>query len=104
MFRFIVLVLVLAAGGLAYTNPTEDVVRAKLNEGVAGMSGMSQSGGGVPDILNSALAQKAQGKLGLTRQNYYLFSLYKVSVAGSAVQMPGCLIGIAGQAIPYDKC
>jgi len=40
----------------------------------------------------------------LERKDYYLFSVYKVTVAGQT--LPGCLVGIAKQVVPMtpDKC
>jgi hypothetical protein len=44
----------------------------------------------------------ATGEMQFERKDYYLFSIYKVSVGGQ--QTPGCLIGIAKQVIPYGNC
>ncbi len=109
MFRFLLVVLVLGGIGLALTNPTTDDVRAKLAATTGGTVGDVQTPvaqPGMPQAVTSALTDKMQGEMQLERTNYYLFSLYKVSVGGGtdAKQLPGCVIGIAKQAIPYDKC
>ena len=56
--------------------------------------------------MATAVQDKVQGDIQIERTNYYLFSLYKVSVGGASGgnPLPGCLIGIAKQAVPYDKC
>ena len=105
MFRFLLVVLVLGAIGLALTNPTTDDVRALLNAqaGSAAAAAPSPAGQpGMPPALTAALTDKVQGEIQLERTNYYLLSLYKVSAGGKP--LPGCVIGIAKQAIPYDKC
>jgi hypothetical protein len=106
MFRFLLVVLVLGAIGLALTNPSTDDVRALLNAQASGATGAIPSPAGaqpgLPPALTSALTDKAQGEIQLERTNYYLLSLYKVSAGGKP--LPGCVIGIAKQAIPYDKC
>ena len=109
MFRFLLVVLVLGGIGLALTNPTTDDVRAQLNAQTSAAAGAVQSPAaqpGMPQAVTSALTDKMQGEMQLERTNYYLFSLYKVSVGGGtdAKQLPGCVVGIAKQAIPYDKC
>ena len=40
----------------------------------------------------------------LERKDYYLFSIYRVTVGGQ--QLPGCLVGIAKQVVPMtpDRC
>lgn len=100
MFRFLLLVLILGGVALFFTNPDEAAVRAKLDQQAAGLTGADKSG--LPPAVTDMLTQKAQGKLTLTRENYYLFSVYKTSVGNTA--LPGCLIGVAGQAVPYDQC
>jgi hypothetical protein len=101
MFRFLLIVIVLAGVGLALTNPTTEDVRAKLDSQL-----LSQLTGGasnpVAEGLNSVLGNKAQEQIKLERTNYYVFSTYKVTLTGKT--LPGCVIGIAQQAIPYDKC
>jgi hypothetical protein len=106
MFRFLLVVLVLGAIGLALTNPTTDDVRAQLNAQTTGAVPSPAGQPVVPQAVTSALTDKMQGEIQLERTNYYLFSLYKVSVGGGTggKQLPGCVIGIAKQAIPYDKC
>jgi hypothetical protein len=53
-----------------------------------------------------AVSDKMQSQIQVSRTNYQLFSVFKVAVgpAGNAHELPGCLVGIAKQAIPYDKC
>ena len=110
MFRFLLVVLVLAAVGLYFTNPTTDDVRAQLNAQMALPAGTTAATPGMPAGLPPAVAtavqDKVQGDIQIDRTNYYLFSLYKVSVGGASGgnPLPGCLIGIAKQAVPYDKC
>ena len=116
MFRFLLFVLVVGAVGLYLTNPTTDDVRDKINAQVA-----TQTGAGVavatpdaqpalppaalPPAVGAAVTDKVQGEIQIERTNYYLFSVFKVSVGGaSGKQLPGCVIGIAKQALPYDKC
>jgi hypothetical protein len=53
----------------------------------------------MPDVPAAAIPDSA---MQLDRKDYYLFSIYKVTVGGQT--LPGCIIGIAKQAIPYDKC
>ena len=121
--RFLLIVLILAAIGLVLTNPTADDVREQINAQVAAQMGagaLSHAGGlpGVPAELQAAASEKLQNQIYIDRKNYYLFSIFKVTIGGNAVigntpegvsheggqQLPGCLIGIAKQAIPYDKC
>jgi len=113
MFRFLLVVLLLGAIGLALTNPTTDDVRAQVNARMAapagGAAGDIQTPGGqpgLPQAVTSALSDKLQGEVQIERTNYYLFSVYKVSLGGqgAGTPVPGCLIGIAKQAVPYDKC
>jgi hypothetical protein len=42
------------------------------------------------------------GAMQLDRKDYYLFSIYKVTVGGQ--QLPGCIIGVAKQAVPSTHC
>jgi hypothetical protein len=102
MFRFLLFIVVLAGAGLALTNPTVDDVRTKLDQQVA-----SQTGGGgdqgASQLVTSLLTKKVQGQVSIERKNYFFLSIFKVSVAGGK-PLPGCLIGIAYQAIPYDDC
>ena len=111
MFRLL-LVLILIAAGLALTNPTTDDVRSQINaqfasqvSGTVGTAPIGQTG--LPDAVTSLLTEKVQEELQIERKNYFVLSIFKVSVGGSnggGTPLPGCLIGIAKQAIPYDKC
>jgi hypothetical protein len=49
-------------------------------------------------------AAMPSGDMQLERKDYYLFSVYKVTVGGQ--QLPGCIVGIAKQAVPMtpDRC
>ena len=55
----------------------------------------------MPDVPGATVAQ---GEMQLDRKDYYLFSVYRVTVGGQ--QLPGCIVGIAKQAVPMtpDKC
>ncbi len=109
MFR---LLLILAAVGLLLTNPTTDEVRSQIIAhfmsqvgGGAGDAAVGQSG--FPDAVASVLTDKMQGDLQIERQNYFLLSIFKVTAGGSngnGTPLPGCVVGIARQAIPYDRC
>lgn len=57
---------------------------------------------GMPTTAVPGLTDRLTGVVQLERKDYYLFSVYKVSAGGQ--QLPGCLIGIAKQVVPYDKC
>jgi hypothetical protein len=96
MFRFLLLVIVLAGAALALTNPSTDDVQAKLDSNL--LSQLGAGGGG----LTSMLGGQSQMKITLERTNYYILSTYKVKLG--AQTLPGCIIGIAQQAVPYDKC
>jgi len=112
--RLLLIVLILAAIGLAYTNPTTDDVRSQIN--VQAMAQLSPSMG--PAELRDLATDRLQSEIHIDRKDYYLFSIFKVTIGGNAVigntpegvsheggqQLPGCIIGIAKQAIPYDKC
>lgn len=119
--RFLLIVLILAAVGLAYTNPTTDDVRSQINAHAMAQLGPSTGGGNLPDVpaeLRDLATDKLQTEIYIDRKDYYLFSIFKVTIGGNAVigntpegvsheggqQLPGCIIGIAKQAIPYDKC
>jgi len=121
--RFLLIVLVLAAIGLALTNPTADDLREQINAQVAAQlgSGTLPAAGGLPGLpaeLTAVASEKLQNEITIDRQNYYLFSIFKITIGGKDVggntpegvnheggqQLPGCLIGIAKQAIPYDRC
>jgi hypothetical protein len=107
MFRFLLLVLVVGSIALYFTNPSTDDVRTKLNGHLPAQMSGAPSGtpadqSSMPPSVPSAVLGKLQGEMQFERKDYYLFSVYKVSIGGN--QMPGCIIGIAKQAVPYDKC
>ena len=123
MFRFLLFVLVVGAIGLGLTNPTTDDVRAQINAKVEAQMGTgivpppAGSLPGIPPEIATAVTEQLQNQIYIDRKNYYLFSVFKVTVGGTAPagnaeggahqggqQLPGCLIGVAKQAIPYDKC
>ncbi len=111
MFRFLLFVLVVGAVALYLTNPTTDDVRAQINAQVATQTGAGvavpapDAPSGLPPAVGAAVSDKLQGEIQIERTNYYLFSVFKVSVGGAGGnQLPGCVIGIAKQALPYDKC
>jgi hypothetical protein len=60
--------------------------------------------GAPPAMPDVPAATIPQGEMQLDRKDYYLFSVYKVTVGGQ--QLPGCIVGIAKQAVPMtpDKC
>lgn len=104
MFRFLLLVLIAGAVGLYFTNPKEEEVRAKVDSGLLSQLGPTgpATSNPVGGAVTSMLTDKVQGQVALARTDYYLASTYKVTVGGK--QLPGCLIGIAKQVLPYDKC
>ena len=113
MLRLFLFVLIAGAIALALTNPTTDDVRAQVNAQVASQTaaGVAQpvvgEQPGMPQAVTAAVSDKLQSQIQIARTNYYLFSIFKVSVGGEGTggqQLPGCLIGVAKQAIPYDKC
>ena len=126
MGRFLLFVLVAGAVALYFTNPSTDEVRAKLGGQIpaamsappaapdlpapppapdqpappAGMPAAPPA----PDMpgVPPAVTDQLQGDMQFERKDYYLFSVYKISAGGH--QLPGCVIGIAKQVMPYDKC
>lgn len=117
--RFLLVLLILVAIGLASTNPTTDDVRGLIEAQVAAKFGPPvDSLPGVPADLSTAVSDKLKSEIYIDRKDYYLFSVFKVTVGGNYAigntpdgvsheggqQLPGCIIGIAKQAIPYDKC
>ncbi len=117
--RFLLIVLILAAIGLAYTNPSTDDVRSQINAHVAAQLAPSSAGGpDMPAELKTLATDNLQSEVYIDRKDYVLFSIFKVTIGGNAVigntpegvsheggqQLPGCIIGIAKQAFPYDKC
>jgi hypothetical protein len=133
MGRFLLFVIVVGAIALYFTNPTTEEVQAKLNGQVpAELTAAVPGAPGAPsmpaapempappaapaampappaDVLAPGAAPAgpdasamAAGSMQLDRKNYYLFSIYKVTVGGQ--QLPGCIIGVAKQAIPSTSC
>lgn len=119
--RFLLFFVVLVAVGLYFTNPSTEEVRAQLNDFAMSKVDAGVASGqlpGLPPQVGAAIGDKVSGQTFITRKDYYLFSIYHVTVGGQDVpgatpdttsheggqQLPGCLIGIAKQAIPYDKC
>ena len=105
MFRFLLIVLVATGIGLALTNPTPDEIRAKLDSQLISQLGASAGAvtqDPVGQTVTTLLGDKVQSQVLLERRNYYLLSLYRVSIGGR--ELPGCIIGIANQALPYSSC
>jgi hypothetical protein len=109
MFR---LLLILGLVGLLLTNPTTDEVRSQVMAhfapqigGGAGGAPLAQSG--FPDAVAAVVGKQLPDVVQIERQNYFVLSIYKVAVVGpnsSSTVLPGCVIGIAKQAVPYDQC
>ena len=110
MFRFLLLILVVGGIGLYFTNPSIEDVRTQIDAQVATQTSagiaMPDGQGGLPQAVSGAVSDRMQSQIQVSRTNYQLFSIFKVSIGpeGNAHELPGCLIGIAKQAIPYDKC
>jgi len=134
MGRFLLFVIVVGAVALYFTNPTTEEVQAKLNgqvpaelmavaPGAPGAPSMPSAPApsaapempappagmptppatpGAPSEPVAAPAVMPSGAMTLERKDYYLFSVYKITVAGQ--QLPGCIIGIAKQAVPSTNC
>lgn len=109
MLRFLLFVVVVGGIALYFTNPSIDDVRGQLNAAATQSStsvALPDGQSGFPQAVTGAVSDKMQSQIQVSRANYQLFSVFKVSVgpAGNAHELPGCLVGIAKQAIPYDKC
>lgn len=119
--RVLLFLVIVAAVALYFTNPNTDEVRAAINDYAASKIDAGIAGGNLPNLppqVGAAIGDKVNEQTFIQRQNYYLFSVYHVTMGGQDVpgatpetttheggqQLPGCLIGIAKQAIPYDKC
>lgn len=112
MFRFLLFVLVVGGIALYFTNPSTDDVKAALNgqlpAQLSGATGVPADQFKVPEGAPSVPGMPAQvtdvvaNEMQFERRDYYLFSVYKVSIGGQ--QTPGCLIGVAKQVVPYAQC
>ena len=120
MFRFLLFVLVIGSVGLYLTNPTTAEVQGQLGGQLPPqLTGAPVPPGALPDVqqppVPTPVAPGAppampdvpaaiipQGEMQLDRKDYYLFSVYKITVGGQ--QLPGCIVGIAKQAIPMTQC
>ena len=136
MLRFLLFVIVVGAVGLYFTNPTTAEVQAQLgNQLPPQLTGAPMdpaapalppppdqpappaapdvqqppeppavAPGAPPAMPDVPEAKIPAGEMQLDRKDYYLFSVYRVTVGGQ--QMPGCIVGIAKQAVPMtpDKC
>ena len=104
--RFLLFLILVGAVALYFTNPSTDDVKAALNgqlpAQLSGATGVPADQFNVPAGVPSSVTDTIAGEMQLDRSNYYLFSVYKVSIRGQ--QTPGCLIGDAKQVVPYDKC
>lgn len=120
--RLLLLLLIMGAVGLYYTNPTTQEARAKVKAEMLSQLGLPVGGvpsiPGLPGEFGALASDRLTREIQLDRQDYYLFSVFKVTIGGSNAtgatpegvspqggqQLPGCLIGVAAQVVPYDKC
>ena len=106
------LLLLLGIVGLVLTNPTTDEVRSQVMAHFAAQIGGASGGAplaqsGFPDAVAAVVGKQMPDVVQIERQNYFVLSIYKVAIGGpngGSAALPGCIIGIARQAIPYEKC
>ena len=121
MGKFLLFVIVIGSAVLYLTNPTTAEVQAQLSGQLPGGTPTvpaaplgpadvqqppdvppADPNGPPPQMPDIPAPTVAQGDMQLDRQDFYLFSVYKVTVGGQ--QLPGCVVGIAKQAIPMTSC
>ena len=132
MGKFLVFVILAGSVLLYLTNPTTAEIQAQLGgqlpPEISGAPGVptdvpavptaplgpsdvqqpptppqgGEPGGPPPMMPDVPAATVPQSEMQLDRKDYYLFSIYRVTVGGQ--QLPGCIVGIAKQAVPMANC
>jgi hypothetical protein len=115
--RFFLFLLIVAAVGAYFTNPTEADLRAQMGsilesyaskvEGAAPpQSSPENPAGAIIDAVKQAVLPAVTNSIGIERTDYRLFSTYKLKAAEGTdqAQMPGCLIGAYKMFIPLKSC
>jgi hypothetical protein len=105
--RAILLGLIVIGALLYVSNPGPAELREKLSAIImAKIDKEAGNNGGGAEQLGKLLIPALVFTLTIERRDFLLFSLYRVGAPGDAggAPVPRCVIGVAKQFIPLEKC